>query len=218
MQVTVHADLVCAWCRLVTKRFEKAVAAADLAANVELAYLPYQLDAQASSTSRPMLEEMAELFGAEQALAMTAQMTEMGAAEGVVLRFDNARAANTFTAHRLLWLARREGGSDVQKRLGQALYDAQFVQGADLGDPALLAEVASTVGMAEDSVIRFLSSDEGAVEVRALMAEAVSSGIDAVPAFTFPDGTVVKGASSVQALKGALGRAAVGPSLRSRQD
>jgi predicted DsbA family dithiol-disulfide isomerase len=54
------------------------------------------------------------------------------------------RTPNTFNAHRLIWLAKKEG---VQDAVVEGLFSAYFVEGRDVGDKAILAEVAAASGI-----------------------------------------------------------------------
>lgn len=114
MKVKVYADVACPWSRLGAHRFGRAVGGGR---EVELVHLPYQLDPDAPEHPRPLMEAMAEMFGRDRADLMAAEMTRLGADEGVEFRFDRAVAANTFAAHRLLWFALCHHGAKVQAAL-----------------------------------------------------------------------------------------------------
>ena len=188
MNVKVYADIACAWCRLRTHQFNRAVAAAGGEQDVELVHLPYQLDPDGSEEPRPLMEVMAEMFGRDQAGMMATEMTRLGADEGVEYRFDRALAVNTFAAHRLLWFALRHHGAALQAALATALYEAHFRDGVNVADHAELAGLAGRIGLDSGRVKGFLASDEGVAEVREQVAAARQNGIASVPTFVLENG------------------------------
>jgi len=201
MKVEVYADIACPWCRLGTHQFH--VAAPD----VELVHRPYQLLPDAPETPRPLMDTVVEMFGPETAEAMVAEMTRLGAREGLEYRFDRAIAVNTFTAHRLRWLALREHGAAVQSALATALYDGYFRDGLNVADHAQLTSLAERVGMAGRRVREFLAGDEGSAEVREEVAAARREGVTTVPRFVFGNGALIVGVTSTEALGEAVRQA-----------
>ena len=188
MNVKVYADIACAWCRLRTHQFDRAVAAAGAERDVELVYLPFQLDPDGSEEPRPLMEAMAEMFGRDRAGMMAAEMTRLGASEGVEFRFDRALAVNTFAAHRLLWFALRDSGAGLQAALARALYEAHFRDGVNVADHAELAGLAGRIGLDGGRVKGFLASDEGVAEVREQVVAARRNGVTSVPTFVLENG------------------------------
>ena len=188
MNVKVYADIACAWCRLRTHQFDRAATVAGGERDVELVYLPFQLDPDGPEEPRPLMEVMAEMFGRDQAGMMAAEMTRLGASEGVEYRFDRALAVNTFAAHRLLWFALRDHGAGLQAALARFLYEAHFRDGKNVADHEELAVLAGWTGLDGGRVKRFLASDEGVAEVREQVAAARHNGISSVPTFVLENG------------------------------
>jgi predicted DsbA family dithiol-disulfide isomerase len=205
MDVEVYADIACPWCRLGTYRFARAVTSLD-ASDVSVVYRPFQLNPHAPETPRPALDVMAGIFGREQAEAMAADMTRLGASDGLEYRYDRTMSVNTLAAHRLLWRTLREQGAGTQGRLAAALYDAYFRDGRNVADHAVLAEVAGTVGLDGAGVLDYLASDEDADDVRRDVAQARQDGIESVPTFVFPGGEILRGESRTEVLVAALTR------------
>lgn len=204
MKVEVYSDIACPWCRLGTHQFHRAVAAAGAEPDVELVHRPYQLLPDAPEEPRPLMDTVVELFGPEQAEAMLAEMTRLGASEGIEYRFDRAMAVNTLTAHRLLWLAMYKHGAEVQSALATALFDAYFRDGVNVADHTQLTELAERAGLDGGRVRDFLASEEGGAEVRAQVAAARREGVTTVPRFVFENGALIVGVTSTEALRDAL--------------
>ena len=122
----------------------------------------------------PAVEAYARKFGGpEQAAAIIDKVTAVAAEDGIEFRMDRALRANTFDAHRLLWLAAATGH---QEALKQRLLEAYFTDGLNVADHEVLADCAADVGLERDGVLAFLDSDDGVVEVRAELDEARGAG------------------------------------------
>jgi len=207
MKVEVYDDIACPWCRLGTHQFHRAVAAAGVERDVELIHRPYQLMPDAPEEPRPVMDTVVEMFGPEQAETMLAEMTKLGAGEGIEYRFDRAIAVNTVTAHRLRWLALHEHGAAVQAALATALFDAYFRDGVNIADHTRLTELAERVGLDGGRVRDFLASEEGSAEVREQVTAARREGVTTVPRFVFDNGELIVGVTSTEALDDALRQA-----------
>ncbi|MGI5151844.1 DsbA family oxidoreductase [Plantactinospora sp. CA-294935] len=207
MKVEVYDDIACPWCRLGTHQFHRAVAAAGAETDVELVHRPYQLMPDAPEDPRPLMDTVVEMFGPEQAEAMLTQMTRLGASEGIEYRFDRAIAVNTFTAHRLRWLALHQHGAAMQAALTTALFDAYFRDGVNIADHTQLTELAEQVGLDGGRVRDCLTSEEGHAEVREQVTAARRYGVTTVPRFVFDNGDLIVGVTSAEALGDALRKA-----------
>jgi predicted DsbA family dithiol-disulfide isomerase len=90
------------------------------------------------------------------------------------------RTPNTFNAHRLIWLAEKEG---LQDTVVEGLFSAYFVEGRDVGDAKVLVEVAVAAGIDKIHVESFLAGSEGATEVSEAEVASQRSGLNGVPTF-----------------------------------
>jgi predicted DsbA family dithiol-disulfide isomerase len=203
MKVEIYADIVCPWCYIGERRFERALAAYPGSEDVEVLFRPYQLDPAAPATALPLRDYLERRFGGP-ADGMMKQVGAAAAGEGITIEWDRALAVNTFRAHLLLRLALAENGPAVQRALLERLFAAHFTEGGDVSDPALLTRLAAEAGMDEERVRGHLASGEGEAELRAELAEARSLGIRAVPTFLIDEQYLVEGAQSPSAFLQAL--------------
>jgi predicted DsbA family dithiol-disulfide isomerase len=127
--------------------------------------------------------------------------------EGIEYRFDRAVAVNTFTAHRLRWLALHEHGAAVQSVLATALFDAFFRDGVNVADHTQLTELAERVSLDGGRIRDFLATEDGSAEVREQVAAARRDGVTTVPRFAFDNGELIVGVTSTEALGDALRQA-----------
>jgi predicted DsbA family dithiol-disulfide isomerase len=196
LQVEIWSDVVCPWCYIGKRRFERAVAELDGEVDIEVVYRPYQLDPTASpGKTQPVFDAYAKKFGGpEQATAILQRVTEAAAEDGIEFHMDRALRANTLLAHRLLWLAELPGSPVDQQVLKERLLQAYFVDGLDIGDPEVLADCAAEVGFPRQDALDFLESDRGRDEVAAYLAQAADAGISAVPTFVVNGQWAIPGA------------------------
>jgi predicted DsbA family dithiol-disulfide isomerase len=185
MKVEIWSDVVCPWCYVGKRRFEKALAQFPQRDEVELVWRSFQLDPSAGpSPAEPgsHVKELAAKYGRSlaEAQGMLDSMTATAAAEGLDFRFDLNRSGNTFDAHRLLHLALEHG---LQDALKERMDFATFTEGSPVSEHAALRGLALEVGLPADEVDAVLASDRYADAVRADVAQAAAYGINGVPFF-----------------------------------
>lgn len=212
MRIDIWSDVVCPWCWIGKRRFERGVALlGDDAPSLDVHWHPFQLDPDAGIEPVPLRQAYAAKFGGAERTEQILSQTEATArAEGLPMDFSRGQVrVTTLPAHRLMWLAAREG--DLQA-VGEALFAAHFAQGRNLAETATLVEAGAAGGLAPQRITAFLASDEGLAEVRAQLAEAQAMGIRAVPTFVIDGRYAVQGGQPpevfAQALRQALADAA----------
>ena len=80
----------------------------------------------------------------------------------------------------------------------QALFEAYFCHGQDIGDTAILVGISAKIGMDSDMVKRLFASGQDKLEIQERDASARDMGVDAVPTFIVAGQHVVSGAQSVE--------------------
>jgi predicted DsbA family dithiol-disulfide isomerase len=201
--VEVWSDVVCPWCYIGKRKFasglaqvqsELAEAGVDVAFDVS--YHPYQLDPTAApGAAGPVIDAYAKKFGGpERAAAIIANVSERAAEVGLDFRMDRALRANTLLAHRLIWMAGQPDSPVAQDAMKERLLQAYFHDGANIGDPDVLADCAAEVGFDRDEAREFLASGRGTDEVRAELDHASDNGITAVPTYVVNGRWAIPGA------------------------
>lgn len=207
MRIDIWSDVVCPWCYVGKRRLETALAAFAHRDQVEISWHSFELDLGAPREREGSYDErLAEKYGVSvaEAAGMTANMTEVTAAEGLDFRFDLARPGNTFDAHRLLHLA---GNHGLQGALKERLLAATFTEGAPISDAETLVRLATEVGLDAAEVRGVLVSDAFAADVRADEQQAQALGIRGVPFFVVDQKYGVSGAQPSDLLLEVLDRA-----------
>ncbi|MEW2429904.1 DsbA family oxidoreductase [Micromonospora sp. NPDC047644] len=200
MEIEIYADVICPWCYIGKRRLDEALASYD--GEVTVRYRPFQLDPSPVPQPLPLVQALAGKFGGpERARQMVDHVTQVAAADGLRLDYDRAVIANTFDAHRLVSWATDQGRA---AEMVEALYQAHFNNGVDVGSREALAALAGEIGLDAADARRFLDSDERVADVAAALAAARDLGITSVPTFVLAGKYAVSGAQEVQTLLAAL--------------
>ncbi|MDX3191523.1 DsbA family oxidoreductase [Streptomyces sp. MN03-5084-2B] len=204
MRVDIWSDLVCPWCYLGKRRFERAVA--EVGVDVEVVHHSFQLDPSfPRGTSRPTREVLAEKYGRtlEEADAMEAQMEERAAADGLEYHLDGVHMGNTVDGHRLVHFAAARGLADA---VVDRFYAAHFSERRSLFDHDSLVSLAAEAGLDADEARAVLESDAYEAEVAADGEQARALGASGVPFFVIDERYGVAGAQSSEVFAQVLRR------------
>lgn len=202
LSIDVVSDVVCPWCYIGKKHLEQALAKRpDL--EVELRWLPYQLDDTIPAGGMPREEYMLRKFGARERIeAMHERIREVGKADGIAFAFEKITVSpNTLDSHRVLRWAAEAGVQDAVK---ERLMRAYFVEGENLADHATLARLAGEAGMVEAQVAEWLATDVDADEVKGDIERARRMGVQGVPFFIIDKAVGVSGAQPADVLVEAI--------------
>jgi predicted DsbA family dithiol-disulfide isomerase len=114
MHVEIYSDMVCPWCFIGKRRWEKAIETAGYANQVQVTWRPFQLNPtmpKSGMDRRTYLE--AKFGGAEARREIEERLAKAGVTDGIMFAFDRiARTPNTFEAHRLMWFAQQHKKQD----------------------------------------------------------------------------------------------------------
>ena len=210
MRIDIWSDVVCPWCAIGNKRLERALADFAHADQVEVVYHSFQLDPSAPAVPTERAADMlARKYRMSPAQAAEAQgrVTGLAAEEGMDWTGAESWHVNTRDAHRLLHLALTELGAPKQVALKEALWHAHFAEGRNVGDHAVLLELATGVGLSADRVRGVLESDEFADAMEADIDRAADLGAGGVPFFVIDEKFAVSGAQPAELFGQALERA-----------
>jgi predicted DsbA family dithiol-disulfide isomerase len=207
MKVEIWSDVVCPWCYIGKRRFETALAGFEHRDEVTVIWRSFQLDPNApTSADGDPLDRLVAKYGMSRADAERAQarVTATAATVGLDFHLDRARSGNTFDAHRLLHHALSAG---KQSEFKERLMAAYFVDGEAVGEPEVLARLATEVGLEGSAVREVLASDAFSAEVREDELEARRLGISGVPFFVIDRTYGVSGAQPSELMLSTLERA-----------
>lgn len=197
--INVTSDFICPWCYIGEKRLARALERLPNDLEVQLQWLPFELNPDMPPAGMDRHTYLSRKFGSlELVQAIQDRLVAAGRDDGVSFNYDALkRTPNTFLAHRVSWLAQREGR---QRAFVEATLRAYFTDGRDIGSRDALIEIGSGIGLDRDTVTVFVSSDEGAPSVRALERSALESGVRGVPYFDVA-GTPIVGAQPADTIR-----------------
>jgi predicted DsbA family dithiol-disulfide isomerase len=121
-------------------------------------------------------------FGSwERSLELDARVMAVGQTEGIHFAFDRIeRTPNTLDAHRLIWLANKEG---VQDAVVEALFRAYFTEGRDISNRQTLLDVVAEAGLNRHLADAVLNSGDDLETIREADGLARRYRVDGVPFF-----------------------------------
>ena len=209
MQIDIWSDIVCPWCYLGKRRFEKAVAAFGGRDDVHVSHRSFQLDPSRvkgeTSSRRAMLQSKYRL-SEDQVRAMDQKMEQMAAAEGLEYHLTDAGlTGNTLDAHQLVHLAESHGRED---EMIERLYKAYFTEQRSIFDLDSLLALANDQGFDTQEVREALEAGRYVDDVRRDLNEARSLGVNGVPFFVLDGRYGISGAQATDVFTNALTMAA----------
>ena len=204
LTVDVISDVICPWCYIGKRRLEKAIVALD--GQVQVRWHPFQLNPTMPREGISRREYRTKKFGSwERSLELDANIVAVGKEEGILFVFDRTeRTPNTLDAHRLIWLADREG---VQDAVVGALFVAYFTEGRDISNRQTLIDVVAEVGLDRQRAETVLNSEEGMDVIKEAGEQAQRFRVDGVPFFVVNDEIMLSGSQPPDAFVEAFNRA-----------
>jgi predicted DsbA family dithiol-disulfide isomerase len=123
--IEVVSDVVCPWCFIGKRRLEKALSLLGRPA-AQVRWKAFQLNPDAPKEGMNRQAYRVRKFGSlAYSQQLEARVADAGMEDGIEFRFDRIeRTPNTFDAHRLIWLAGREGcaGCGCRKSVSSLFY------------------------------------------------------------------------------------------------
>ena len=209
MKIQIVSDHVCPWCYIGKRRLERALAQRP-DTRPEISWLPYQLSPDTPREGRDRMSHYENIFGAERARTIMAQMAETARDEGLQFTLKpGARSPNTLPAHVLMYWAGQDPAVD-QSGLAERLFSAHHEHCEDLGDIEVLTRIAAECGLDPERVRAGLATGQDEETVRALMREAAQAGVTGVPFFILDGRYAFSGAQPAEAIVELLDRISSG--------
>lgn len=182
MRIDIWSDVICPWCYIGKRRLESALADFDHADQVTVVWRAFQLDPTLSNQIGPSAVEVMAGPGGDHVhvRARFAEISRIGAADGLKLRLDSAYPVNTFDAHRVSAWARELGKQDA---IVESLLHGYHTRNLNIANHAVLADLAAEAGLDRGQALEVLGGDQYTDDVHADLAEARSVGARGVPTF-----------------------------------
>ncbi len=198
MKVDIIIDTICPWCYVGKRRFSEALRLSPQR-GLRVGWRAFLLNPGMPPGGMERDRYAIRKFGGiERARAVHEDIRKVARSEGLEIDFGRiARVPNTVDSHRLVWFAAAFG---LQPPVVEALFEAHFVRGADIGDVAELARVAARAGIDRDAALEFLESGRERDRILAEDGLARRLGINGVPSFVINRRYAVSGAQAPEVI------------------
>lgn len=198
MKVEIWSDIVCPFCYIGKRKFEKALEGFAAKDKVEMVWRSFQLDPDMEYVPGQSVHEYLgkrKGVSTEQGKHMNDSMAKMAAEVGLEFNFDKAVINNTLDAHRLLHLAKEKG---LQNEMKERLFCAYYTEGKNIGDVETLVQLGEEIGLSAGEIKEMLRTDINKEEVLQDQHVAAQVGARGVPFFVFNDRYAVSGAQPAE--------------------
>ncbi len=203
--IDIVSDVVCPWCYLGKARLELAIAEVQDEIGVDINWRPYRLNPDHPPEGVDHQSDLARKLGGKDAVDRAhAMLQKLGEDVGIRYNFEAIKIGpNTLDAHRLLHWAMTEG-REVQDKVATALFKANFEEGRNVGDPAVLADIAEQSGLDRKVIENLLATDADKDTVLSEIDAAQKMGVTGVPFFIIDGQYAVSGAQTPDVFVNAL--------------
>lgn len=199
----IRSDTICPWCFVGKRRLVRTLAVLEQSGLLfDVEWRPFQLNPDMPDDGMDRRAYRAAKFGsAARSGALDQQVTAVGKEVGIAFCYDLiARTLNTLASHVMVADALHAGGTAMQNRAVEGLFQAYFVDCRDVGQAGVLREIAQEAGF-----------DHGP-SVSAALRELVetqdhaarSAGINGVPSVLLGDRVLFSGAQAPDVIARAL--------------
>ena len=202
LTIEITSDFICPWCLVAHTRLNRAIAKLETPVEIERIWYPFELNPNMPEAGIERKTYRTNKFGSwEYSQMLDAKTVQAGKEDGIEFRYDLMKVTpNTLKAHRLTWLAGKDGKAT---EMALRILKAYFTEGQDISDIETLANLAAEVGIDAQKAKVFLLSDEGIEEVKELEQYARTQNIRSVPTIRIGKEVLI-GAQRVDVLLAAL--------------
>ena len=207
MIVEIWSDVMCPFCYIGKRKFEKALQQFPHKDDITIIWKSFQLDPNTlTDTSLKTIEHLRLKKGWSKAQAneTIAHVSAIAKQVGLNFNFDKAVVANSFDAHRLSHLAKKY---NKQNELEEKLFVAYFSEGKNTADHETLLQIATELEIDKIEASEVLKGDAFANEVHQDVEQAMQIGVRGVPFFVLNQKYGISGAQESDTFLQALHKA-----------
>ena len=196
IKLDILSDPICPWCYIGKTRLEKAMEA-EPEHPFAIEWHPFQLNPDMPKEGMDRREYLETKFGGkENAVRVYGEIDRHAREEGLDIDFGAIqRTPNTIDAHRRIHWAGIEG---KQNAIVDALFQAYFRDGRDIGDIEVLCDLADGSGLDAAVIGKLLKTDEDVDMIRQRDAHSREMGVNSVPTFIVDNRHAVPGAQATE--------------------
>lgn len=216
LTIDIYSDVMCPWCLIGYGQLTKALAELEGEIAAEIRWRPFELNPDMPVEGEEQEAHLQRKYrrSAEEGAGIRGQMKAIAEGAGVSLTWEGEGDAppammwNTRDCHKLLAFALEQAGPKAQTTLKLALFRAHFNERRDLGNRAVLLDIAAGTGLHREAAKAAL--DDPGLEARVLAEEAQAwdMNISGVPAMIVEGKFLIPGAQAPEVYVNALRRVA----------
>ena len=212
--IDIWSDVMCPWCIIGYSQLQKGLATLAGEVEAEVRWHAFQLNPDMPEEGEEQQAHLARKYGRtpDQMAAARGQMKEIAARAGYSFDFTGegeapqARLWNTLRAHKLLLWTLAQHGPEKQTELKLALFDAHFQQRRNVSDPAVLLDIAASVGIDREAAAAALENLVLAQQAQEEQRMAYDMNVSGVPAMVINGKFLIPGAQEPETYANALRR------------
>lgn len=216
LTIDIYSDVMCPWCLIGYGQLTKALGELEGEIAAEIRWRPFELNPDMPAGGEEQEAHLQRKYRrpAEEGARLRGQMKAIAEGAGVSLSFEGEGEAppammwNTRDCHKLLALALEQAGPKAQTALKLALFKAHFNHRRNLGDRAVLLDIAAENGLHREAAKAALDDPELEARVAAEEAQAWDMNISGVPAMIVEGKFLIPGAQAPEVYVNALRRVA----------
>ncbi len=192
MRIDVIFDTICPWCYIGKHRLERALARRPDVVP-EIRWRPFLLNPEMPAGGLDRQIYLERKFGSNYRIhRLHSAAAAAGEAEGIPFAFDRIkRTPSSVNSQRIIHFA---SGKSGQAELVEAIFQAYFIDGQDIGDIGVLRRLGEACGLPGKAVEAYLLSGAGIPAIEAENARMHRLGVSGVPCYIFADRYAVAGA------------------------
>lgn len=202
VKIAMIHDFVCSWCAI---GYQHLMAAADeLGMELELAFLPHQLNPDMQTEGMDIREYFKLTHGWSDAKHEQYREDLVATAKDAGVHIDfryRTRYFNTHLAHRLMAEANAEG---VDRNLHEIVLSAYHAHGLNISKPDVLVELAGRAELSEDATTRALDLSNTCFLYNKAVSRRAEFNTPSVPAWIVNDKKLIVGSHSRDFFKALL--------------
>ncbi|MEQ8166564.1 MAG: DsbA family oxidoreductase, partial [Alphaproteobacteria bacterium] len=203
--IDLFTDIICPWCLIGTARLDQALATLPEGVNVEILHHPFLLDPSTPQEGENTRERLKAKYGGD-IDAIQARVQTAARDAGVPLDMSvQPMSYPTIMPHTLI----RSAAPEHQYGLAKAFADAYFLEGRNITDKELLADIAAEHGFTREAALTLIEDEAENDITRAMAVSASQQGINGVPFFIFNNQFAISGGQPLEVFQRAF-RVALG--------
>ncbi len=196
--LTVYSDYVCPFCYLGRASLEQYQAEREEPLRID--WHPFDLRSQKRRPDGSIDHSVDDGKDEEYFEQARQNVRRLAEQYDVEMELDIAREVDSLAAQIVSYHLRENYGYDTWLAFDEAVFEALWTDGRDIGDESVLVELAGEAGV-EGSEVRAALGDEDLREaVRERFEAAASQGVRGVPTFAY-DGYAARGAVPPEQLR-----------------